>query len=236
MGYSTQLYSKGYKGYSSQGVLKGYPKVLKGYSRGALEAVRSSGGLPEVTFSILTAADRAGLCTLGQAARREIEPATGRHAHPARDDVKWVQMRSGPQSKPYTRCAVSVRLTALNGSSTTRSAVIVLSARGHELVRASACGCVRACLCPSNRLRACLCPSNRLRARVRACVRASMRACVRACVRASVRACVRAYGGKDFGSCRISVAEQPHETRPIRSSRASRSSYLDRVRPEPLAR
>ena len=101
MGYSTQLYSKGYKGYSSQGVLKGYPKVLKGFSRGALEAVRSSGGLPAVTFSILTAADRAGLCTLGQAARREIEPAT-RHAHPARDDIKWVQIRSGPQSKPLS--------------------------------------------------------------------------------------------------------------------------------------
>jgi hypothetical protein len=105
MGCSTQLYSKGYpkvlKSRGAQGVPKGTQGVLKGYSRGALEAVRSSGGLPAVTFSILTAADRAGLCTLGQAARREIEPAT-RHAHPARDDIKWVQIRSGPQSKPLS--------------------------------------------------------------------------------------------------------------------------------------
>ena len=130
MGCSTQLYSKGYpkvlKSRGAQGVPEGTQGVLKGYcsvhvygtkrdwwySRGALEAVRSSGGLPAVTFSILTAADRAGLCTLGQAARREIEPATGRHAHPARDDIKWVQIRSGPQSKPLSACAVCLRLTA----------------------------------------------------------------------------------------------------------------------------
>ncbi len=66
------------------------------------------------------------------------------------------------------------------------------------------------------------------------CARPSEQSSARA--RACVRACVRAHGGKDFGSCRISAAEQPHETRPIRSSRASRSSYLNRVRPEPLVR
>ena len=136
--------------------------MLKGYSRGALEAVCRSDGLPAVTFSILTAADRAGLCILGQAARREIEPATVA-AHIPRVMISMGPDPIGP-AEQTSRVPFAVALIVKDAFHR------VLSARVHELVRARVVVFVRV---PEHFLRACVCPS------VRACVCPSVRACVR---------------------------------------------------------